>query len=193
MTKVWKINSKRKDPNSRMRCKVCGGKPTRWYKLMSTTVYRCEKHKTEIASPVYDQGKISSRGELIGMETNPTFEVGISLVTEYLEKSGIKFDKNKLYAEIGRCKDDHPFIERDDPDYEKKVKELVDVHLRSKHPLLFLSTTYYDEKGEHSLYLEHPEEFYLTQMSKQEVTEHFSRAIPDDLVGMDVTAEDMRR
>lgn len=193
MTKVWKINSKRKDPDSIMRCKMCGGKPTRWYKLMSTTVYRCEKHKSEIVSPVYDQGKISSRGELIGMEINPTFEVGVALITDYIEKSGHQFDHEGLHKELMSCNDDHSWIDRSDPDYENKVKKFINTHIRSKHPLLFSFSTYNDEKGEHNLFVEHPEQYFLTGLSKKEVTENFSSPIPDDLVGMDVSAEDMRR
>lgn len=191
--KEWKIKSKRKDPHSGMRCKICKGIPTRWYKLMSTTIYRCEEHKTMIVSPVYDQGKISSRGELIGMEVNPTFEVGISRVVDYESKSGHKIDPKKMNEEMFSCKScPSNIIERNDPDFEQKVKDLVDTHIRKEHPLLFSYSTYYDEKGEHNLFIEHPDEFYLTQLSHNEVTEHFSKAIPRDLVGTDISAEQIK-
>ncbi len=195
MTKVWKINTKRKDTASHMRCKICKGIPTRWYKLMSTTIYRCEKHKKEIASPVYDQGKISTRGELIGMESNPTFEVGISKVSEYMDKSKVKLDTKGIEAlnkELYNCKYCPNYkIDMSDSNYEQKVKDLVSVHIRSEHPILFSISTYYDEKGEHNLYLEHPEEFHLTQISCDEITEHFTKAIPKEFVGTDVSAGGM--
>ena len=191
MPKEWKINSQRKDPASNMRCKVCKGKPTRWYKLMSTTVYRCEEHKKEISSPVYDQGKISSRGELIGMEVNPTFEGGISKVTDYLEKSGQKVDVKALEHETRSCKEDHSWITKDDPDHNEKIKQWADTHLRKCHPLLFSTMTYYDDKGEHNLIIEEPEEYFLCKLSKDQVSDHFVKPIPPDLVGMDISAREI--
>lgn len=193
MPKEWKIKSQRRDLNSGMRCKICRGKPTRWYKLMSTTVYRCEEHKKLIASPVYDQGKISSRGELIGLEVNPTFESGVTKVQDYMEKSKQILDVKLLQDEILSCKEDHLWIEPEDPDFEIKVKEFTDKHLREKHPLLFATMTYYDEKGEHNLIIENPEEYVLCKISKEQVSENFQKAIPIELVGTEFSAKDLQK
>jgi len=191
MAKEWKIKSERRDPDSGMRCKICKGKPTRWYKLMSTTVYRCEDHKTMIASPVYDQGKISSRGELIGMEVNPTFESGVTKVKDYMQKSGNIPNVKLLEEETLGCSQDHSWIERDDPDFEQKVKEFSDKHLRKKHPILFSTMTYYDKKGEHNLLIENPEEYFLCKISKEQVSDNFPKAIPTELVGTEFSAKDL--
>lgn len=191
MPKEWKINTQRRDTESGMLCKVCHGKPTRWYKLMTTTVYRCEDHKTMIQSPVYDQGKISSRGELIGMEVNPTFEAGVSKVQDYTQKSGKIINVKQLEEETINCKDEHLWIERNDPDFEKKVKEFTDKHLREKHPLLFSVMTYYDQTGEHNLIMENPEEYFLCKISKDQVSAKFTKSIPPEFVGTEFSAKDL--
>lgn len=188
--KEWKINSPRKDPRSGMRCKICKGKPTRWYKLMSTTVYRCEQHKREVLSPVYDQGRISSNGELIGMEINKTFEVGIAKVPD-MKKEDVEALKNELFA----CKDIgivHELISKTDPDWESKLKKLVH-HIKEKHPLLYKYHTRYDSDGEHNLWLEDPDQYFMTQQSQTEILNYYKRPIPKELVGTDVSSADIQK
>lgn len=192
MPKEWKIKSQRKDPHSKLlQCKFCYSKPTRWYKLMSTTVYRCEEHKTMIASPVYDQGRISSHGECIGMEFNPTFEVGVQREIDYFRKSGKTFNIKALDAELKACKEDHTWI-KDDSNKDEEIKKLVE-HLRVKHPIVFSHQTYYDEDGtEHNLIMEHPDEYFLCKISQDQIIDHFKYIIPTELVGTDFSANDLK-
>jgi len=194
MPKEWKIKSQRKDPVSLIiHCKFCTTKPTRWYKLMTTTVYRCEEHKKMISSPVYDQGKLSSKGECIGMEFNPTFEAGVSKITEYNNKSGQPPDIERLNKELNSCTVDHEWIEQSDPEHEEKIKTWVVEHLRINHPFLFASMTYYDENGEHNLIFENPDEYFLTKLSKDQVTDHYQVTIPPELVGMDISSREIKQ
>lgn len=186
MPKEWKINSQRRDPNSKIICCKYGCKPTRWYKLMTTTVYRCEKHKTMIESPVYDQGKLSSKGECIGMEFNLAFEAGVQREQDYFRKSGKKFDLEALEHELTLCKDDHKWIKE-----EKEIKGIVD-HLREKHPILFSHQTYYDEKGEHNLIAEHPDEYFLCKISQDQIHDHYQYTIPPEYIGTDLSASDLK-
>lgn len=188
--KEWIINSARKDPASAIRCKTCGAKPTRWYKLMSTTVYRCELHKKDLVSPVYDQGKISSKGEMIGLEVNPTFEVGISRMKDYEKKTNRSFTSYEQLEEEGR-KCPHDEILQEDPEWGFKLMEFIE-HMRTDHPLQFSAITYTDESGEHNLYAEHPEEYFRTIQSVIEVKKYYSKTIPKDLVGTDVSANELR-
>jgi len=194
MPKEWKINSMRRDPRSKIiACKFCFSRPTKWYKLMSTTVYRCEKHKTLIDSPVYDQGSVSSKGECIGMEFNPTFEVGSQLQIDYFRKSGSKYNLEALEKETADCKDNkaHSWIEPGDPELLDKLKIIVE-HLKKEHPILYSNQTYNDEKGEHTLLLDYPEQYHLLELSKRAVTEHFKYFIPKELVGTNFSAKELR-
>jgi len=160
---------------------------------MTTTVYRCEEHKKMISSPVYDQGKLSSKGECIGMEFNPTFEAGVSKITEYNNKSGQPPDIERLNKELNSCTVDHEWIEQSDPEHEEKIKTWVVEHLRINHPFLFASMTYYDENGEHNLIFENPDEYFLTKLSKDQVTDHYQVTIPPELVGMDISSREIKQ
>lgn len=177
------------------RCKVCKGDATRWYKLMSTVVYRCEKHKNQLDSPVYDQGKISSRGELIGYEEIET-EQGTNLVSFYRERSGKKFSSKELEQENIDCiecrsnkNDFMDILEKEGTD--KFIEKYVE-HLKLKHPKNHQIVTYHDDKGEHNLWLEHPEEFKKTVNTKEKIKAKYGRPIPKHLVGTDVSAREFR-
>jgi len=178
------------------RCKICKGKATRWYKVMSTIIYRCEKHKNNIDSPVYDQGKISSRGELIGYEDIVT-EQGTNLVSFYREKSGKNFPSKELEQENEKCiecrtgKNNFMGNLKEGESIKKFLEEFVE-HLKLRHPKNHSVITYNDDKGEHNLWLEHPEEFINTIHTKAKIKEKYGRPIPKNLVGTDVSAREFR-
>jgi len=170
------------------RCK-CGNKPTRWYKLMSQTVYRCEAHKREIFSPVYDQGRISSRGELIGFEDHDIRkEQGTELVSQYRHRSKTNFQPYELEQENEICTEEHDFVLQDDPDWNEKLRFFIE-HLRVKHPKNFKSVTYYENGIEHNLWLEHPEEYFATMESKANA----GKPIPKEFIGTDFSSIDLDR
>lgn len=177
------------------RCKICKGNATRWYKLMSTIIYRCENHKNLVESPVYDQGKISSRGELIGYEEIEE-EQGINYVSFYREKSGKKFPSKEIEQENFDCIDcrngKNDFLGKLETEGVRKFLKNYVEHLKLKHPKNHQMVTYHDDKGEHNLWLEHPEEFINTINSKAKIKEKYGRPIPKNLVGTDVSAREFR-
>ena len=65
-------------------------------------------------------------------------------------------------------------------------------HMRTNHPLQFSAVTYTDESGEHNLYAEHPEEYFRTIQSTNEIKKYYSTSIPKDLVGTDFSANELR-
>ena len=172
---------------------ICKVKPTRWYKLLGTTVYRCEKHKNDIESPVYDQGKISSRGELIGLENDPDEDQDVLLTKFYRQNSRSTVTTQELDEEVIACKeeDKHKNFRQDDPNSQQKLQDMVK-HFEEKHPKLYASQTYYDSKGTHNIWLEHPEEYFKTVNLKEKFIKRYGRPIPKKLVGTDLSAKEFR-
>ncbi len=169
---------------------TCGKIATWWFLLRTRKVFRCEKHKNDIESPVYDQGIIPNEGI---PTTDNDFHQRID---DYLrggdsEKPIYSFEE--LVEEIGDCEYCNKlgmiakrFLESDSFSTKRSITFEVYNHIKNNHPKHHVQYTATKDGIEHSFILEESNDFF----------ENFIRSearvpIPEKFVGQ-VLSGDVR-
>ncbi len=166
---------------------TCGKLATWWFTLRTRKVFRCEEHRTDIESPVYDQGIIPKKG--IQTSDNDFYQ----RVDDYIregdeEKPNYSFDE--LLDETKDCDHctnldliSHKYFESNNIE-KRTIAEEVNKHIKENHPNLYNAYSTTKNGITHSFILEEPKDFFENFMKLEKKI-----PIPERFVGEVMTGD----
>lgn len=167
---------------------TCGQIATWWFILRNRKVFRCEEHRKDIESPVYDQGVIPKKG--ISTSDNDFHQ----RIDDYLHGSDFEkpyYSFDDLIEEVSDCEfcskleiKGKRFFEANDNITKNSLAFEVHKHIQDNHPKMYSQYSYTKNNIIHSFILDHPDDFF----------ENFMRIepkfpIPQEFVGEVMTGD----
>jgi len=167
-------------------CTKCGQLATWWYLTRSRKLFRCEEHKKDLESPVYDQGAIPDEG--IPTSDNDFHQ----RLDDYLIGSGNrrKYTYKELGDEIVGCEYCNKLLIlakryfEADSIKKKSITFEVNEHMRINHPKNYSMHSFTKEGYEHSYIIENADDYWENFMKFEK-----KFPIPEQFVGKELTGD----